>query len=378
MAAMTSMTEQYSSVIFPPKLPLITHQHAVCLEPRNIFAGHKMKHLFSEYKFVETLIAQENGSNSMGSASMEMGTLPFQDEGAKRAFENWNGTVFDHTHIKYHGECSLVIFDSNPFSSIEDIIERAAFYKRHDTKSDTQKREILIQEGVKDAEAGNTPRYLPLAAMETMQDTVTKTQTIRSSEAQDKEVVEKEVTTHCYLWVLRDKPNKETMKKKQYKAAVKMREALGQYIKRMITYGIRKGSRSVELVGKKSQGAVGFVEDYVLIDHDAETLPHYILNPKQVPKECNEGYNAIINTANSKGKILVAVEFMKKCAIEGFVLEDPITATKYKFRADSVMCKTPHDFANKIWRNKKMTVEEKTSYIAEQGMWILLPAFIKI
>ena len=348
----------------PPKLKL-KRQEAITLdEINNAFSGHKMKHVFT---------------NSETSSSA------FVDEGAKRAFENWNGTVFDKTTIKYHGECSLVKFDSTPFSSIEDIIDKALFYQRYDTKSDTAKRAVLIEEGSKQKALGQTPTFIPLSHSETMSDTVTK-QIVLGKEkeglTQDKEKegsATKVVTTHSYMWVLREKPDKAKMKKKQYKNAVKMQEALAQYIRRMINYGIRSGSRTVELVGKKSQGAVGFVDDFVLIDHEIETMPKYILGRQDVEEECRQAYNQIIHTSEMSGKIDAIHDFFGRAAIEGFVLEDPLTTTKYKLRADAVEAfkkNGPHDFVNKVWRNKKMTNEEKYAYIKKQGnFWILLPQF---
>ena len=339
-----------------PPPPKLQRQEAITLdEINNAFSGHKIKHVFT---------------NSESSSSA------FVDEGAKRAFENWNGTVFDKTTIKYHGECSLVKFDSTPFSSIEDIIDKALFYQRYDTKSDTAKRAVLIEEGSKQKALGQTPKFIPLSPSETMSDTVTK-QIVLGKEKEGSAT--KVVTTHSYMWVLREKPDKAKMKNKQYKNAVKMREALAHYIRRMINYGILSGSRTVELVGKKSQGAVGFVDDFVLIDHEIETMPKYILGRQDVEEECRQAYNQIIHTAEMSGKIDAIHDFFGRAAIEGFVLEDPATTTKYKLRADAVEAfkkNGPHEFANKVWRNKKMTNEEKYAYIKEQGnFWILLPSF---
>ena len=338
----------------PPQLKLV-RQEAINLDEHFVFGGHKMKHLFKNNlpKKFDSLIDNEKVFDAL-----------FQDQGARRAFESWNGTIFDNTSIKFHGECSLVIFESRPFCSAEDIIEDATFYQRYDTKSDTEKRKILIQEGEKDVANGKKPRYLPLSTMDTMSDTVFKKQNRRKStdeENSDEENTDEEkIITHSYLWVLRERPDKEKMKKKQYKNAVKMFDALGNYIRRMLNYGISSGSRTVELVGKKSQGAIGFENDYSLIDHKMETNPKYILCSKYVSNECIDSYNKITNTLIFSEKLAAIFDFLNKATIEGFVLEDPLKGTKYKLRADTLIGKENlHDFANSIWRNKKMTVKEK-------------------
>ena len=140
---------------------------------------------------------------------------------------------------------------------------------------------------------------------------------------------------HCYSWKPLESKYDTSLRGKRKKIVSKIWEAVDNFV---LTNN-DKGKITVEICGYNFQKTPGIPYVVAIVDHNEQLISKILKN---------YGLNFENTMEILKDQVLLE-KFLEKFAIEGFIVDDPLTGTLFKIRANMLLDNCLHDIAHKKW-----------------------------